>query len=259
MSQLLFRTLERNAKIIQKFYRSYIKIDRDVNGLPLDPISHEGIPKELQIRLFIYPRIQYFNLETLDEWLVIRKKPINPMTNLGFSNEHIIIICKAYLKASKIMPSFLENIYDEINKEIGNTILDLIKFCGIIGYIEEVRNILYTNAKNIELDKFNLNTVIANKTKLFDTSTALMNAVYNDNIGAVEELLYFNPDLNITDNKFGYKAIDLAIISDGKNSMEIMKSLLFYGARLDIPTKMGISIELTNDINKLEILYNFLD
>ena len=37
-----------------------------------------------------------------------------------------------------------------------------------------------------------------------------------------------------------------------------MKCLLFYGARLDIPTKMGNSLELTNDITKLEILYNFL-
>ena len=86
-----------------------------------------------------------------------------------------------------------------------------------------------------------------------------MNAVYNDNILAVEELLYFNPDLNIADNKFGYKAIDLAIMSNDKNSIEIMKSLLFYGARLDIPTKTGGILDLTNDINKLEILYNFLD
>jgi hypothetical protein len=259
MSQILFRTLERNSKIIQRFYRSYIKTDRDTNGLPLDPISHEGIPKERQIRLFIHPRIQYFDLETLDEWLTIRKKPINPMTNLNFTEEQIVIICKAYIKADKNMPSFINDIYNEYNTQKPYTVLDLINFCGNVGYIEEVRNILYTNAKNIEDDKFNLNTVIANKTKLFETNTALMNAVYNDNIMAVEELLYFNPDLNIADNKFGYKAIDLAIMSNSKNSMEIMKSLLFYGARLDIPTKMGVSTELTNDIYKLEILYNFLE
>jgi hypothetical protein len=260
MSHILFSTLERNAKIIQTFYRTYIKVDRDpISKLPLDPISHEGIPKELQIRLFIHPHIQYFDLETLDSWLTVRKKPINPMTNLSFSDVQIISICKAYLKANKNMPSFLIDIYNEYNTVKPYTIIDLINFCGNIGYVEEIRNILYTNAKNIELDKFNLNTVIVNKTGLFDTNTALMNAVYNDNIVAVEELLYFNPDLNIADNKFGYKAIDIAIIGNGKNSMEIMKSLLFYGARLDIITKMGISIELTNDINKLEILYNFLD
>jgi hypothetical protein len=259
MAVILFRTLERNAKIIQRFYRLYIKTDRDKNGLPIDPISHEGIPKKRQIRLFLQTRIQYFDLETLDEWLIIRKKPINPMTNLSFSNEQIISICKAYVKSNKNMPEFLNIIYDEYNVEKPYNISDLINFCGNVGYIEEVRNILYTNVKNIEDDKFNLNTVISNKTQLFDTNTALMNAVYNDNIGAVEELLYFNPDLNIADNKFGYKAIDLAIMSNGKNSMEIMKSLLFYGARLDIPTKMGVSIELTNDIYKLEILYNFLD
>jgi hypothetical protein len=259
MSQILFRTLERNVRIIQRFYRSYIKTDKDANGLPIDPISHEGIPKEHQIRLFIHPRIQYFDLETLDGWLTVRKKPINPMTNLKFSDDNIISICKAYIKANKIMPSFLNDIYNEYNTQKPYTVLDLINFCGNVGYIEEVRNILYTNAKNIEDDKFNLNTVTVNKTKLFETNTALMNAVYNDNIVAVEELLYFNPDLNIADNKFGYKAIDLAIMNSGNNSMEILKSLLFYGARLDIPTKMGSSIELTNDIYKLEILYNFLE
>jgi hypothetical protein len=259
MSQILFSTLERNAKIIQRFYRSYIKTDRDTNGLPLDPISHEGIPKERQIRIFIHPRIQYFDLETLDGWLIVRKKPINPMTNLQFSNSQIISICKGYIKANKNMPSFLNDIYNEYNTVKPYTVLDLINFCGNVGYIEEVRNILYTNAKNIEDDKFNLNTVVVNKSGLFETTTALMNAVYNDNIVAVEELLYFNPDLNVADNKFGYKAIDLAIMSNSKNSMEIMKSLLFYGARLDIPTKMGVSIELTNDMYKLEILYNFLE
>jgi hypothetical protein len=259
MSQILFRTLERNAKTIQRFYRSYIKTERDINGLPLDPISHDGIPKERQIRLFINPHIKYFDLDTLDQWLVIRKKPINPMTNITFSDNNIISICKAYLKANKNMPAFLNDIYDEYNKEKPYNINDLINFCGNVGYIEEVRNILYTNAKNIEDDKFNLNTVTVNKTGLFDTNTALINAVYNDNIAAVEELLYFNPDLNVADNKFGYKAIDLAIMSNSKNSMEIMKSLLFYGAKLDIPTKMGVSMELTNDIYKLEILYNFLE
>jgi hypothetical protein len=259
MPELTFLTLEKHVKIIQRFYRSYIKTDRDINGLPLDPISHEGIPKDRQIRLFIHPRIQYFDLETLDTWLITRKKPINPMTNLLFSKAQIINICKAYVTTNKNMPNFLDHIYTEYNTEKTYTVVDLINFCGNIGYIEEIRNILYTNAKNIQDDKFNLNTVIVNKTKLFDTCTALMNAVYNDNIGAVEELLYFNPDLNIRDNKFGYKAIDLSIISNAKNSMEIMKCLLFYGARLDIPTKMGVSTELTNDINKLEILYNFLD
>ena len=250
MSELTFLTLERHAKVIQRFYRSYIKTDRDINGLPLDPISHEGIPKDRQIRLFIHPRIQYFDIDTLDEWLVIRKKPINPMTNLLFNDEQIIIICKAYLKANKEMPQFL--------KEYLNPLDELITVCGSSAYIEEVRNILYTNSKNIENDKFNINTVIVDKSPLFNTCNALTKAVYNDNIAAVEELLYFNPELNIADNKFGYKAIDLAIISNSKESIHIMKCLLFYGARLDIPTKMGNSLELTNDITKLEILYNFL-
>ena len=117
MSVILFRTLERNAKIIQRFYRSYIKTDRDTNGLPIDPISHEGIPKDRQIRLFIHPHIQYFDLETLDEWLIVRKKPINPMTNLLFNNEQIISICKAYVKSNKNMPEFLYDIYEEYNTE----------------------------------------------------------------------------------------------------------------------------------------------
>jgi hypothetical protein len=250
MSQILFRTLERNAKIIQRFYRSYIKTDKDPNGLPIDPISHDGIPKDRQIRLLIHPRIQYFDLETLDGWLIIRKKPINPMTNLTFSDENINSICKAYVRANREIPDFL--------KEYLNPIDELITFCGSSEYIEEVRNILYTNSKNIQDDKFNINTVIVDKSPLFDTCNALTKAVYNHNLAAVEELLYFNPDLNIADNKFGYKAIDLAIISNSKESIHIMKCLLFYGARLDISTKMGNSLELTNDISKLEILYDFL-
>ena len=34
--------------------------------------------------------------------------------------------------------------------------------------------------------------------------------------------------------------------------------LLFHGARLDIPTNYGHSSELTTDIGKLEIIYNFI-
>jgi hypothetical protein len=38
-----------------------------------------------------------------------------------------------------------------------------------------------------------------------------------------------------------------------------MKHLLFNGAKVDIPTNSGPTIELTNDIYKLEILYNFYE
>jgi hypothetical protein len=85
-----------------------------------------------------------------------------------------------------------------------------------------------------------------------------MNAVLHDNILAVQELLYFNPAIDISDPVYNYKAIDLAIIGEGENSIDILKHLLFYGARLDIPTKNGPSYELTNDIYKLEVIYNFL-
>ncbi len=121
--------------------------------------------------------------------------------------------------------------------------------------IDEFRDILYNNTHN---DTFNLNHIINIGNPSLSTGTALMNSVLNDNIMAVEELLYFNIDLNIIDSLYGYKAVDLAIISDKDNSLPILKMLLFHGARLDIPTNYGYSYELTNDIDKLEIIYTFL-
>jgi hypothetical protein len=118
--------------------------------------------------------------------------------------------------------------------------------------IDEIRDILYSNLHN---ESFNINYIKNIGHPLISTGTALMNAVLNDNILAVEELLYLTPDLNISNSTYGYKAIDLAIISTANNSFEI----LFHGAKIDIPTVNGNSIELTNDINKIEIIYNFVD
>ncbi len=283
-----YLTKQRCAKVIQCFYNTYIKADRDrLSGLPIDPISRDIIPKDRQLKLFITTngivcRIQYFDIYNLDAWFSARGEPVNPMTNVVFTKKQIAHIRKCYNKLGLKIPEMLEEDYvppdeediiidvedndeeqdmdtDEINDENNivqnNALLEhFIDICSDEMAIDEIRDILYTNTNN---QYFNINYVRNISHPLINTSTALMNAVLNDNLPAVEELLYFNPDLNISDTLYGYKAVDLAIISDTPNSFSILKMLLFYGVRLDIPTKHGNSLELTTDIYKLELLYNF--
>jgi len=282
----------RCAKIIQRFYNTYIKADRDkVSGLPIDPISQDIIPKERQLKLFItkgcvVQRIQYFDIYNLDHWFTARGQPVNPMTNVVFTRKQLADIRNLYNRLGMLIPPILEDNYllpaeedividnedneDEedapVIQEVNNTLIEnnilvehLVYICSNPMAIDEIRDILYTNSLNIENDTFNINHIRNIDSPLISTCTALMNAVLNDNILAIEELLYFNPDLNISDSLYGYKAIDLAIIGTGENSIDILNLLLFHGARLDIPTNYGYSVELTNDVYKLEIIYNLLE
>lgn len=279
----------RAAKIIQRFYNTYIKAERDtITGLPIDPISRDVIPKERQLKLFITSnstvcRIQYFDIYNLDTWFHSRGEPINPMTNSIFTNKQLADIRNCYNRVGLIIPNILDDDYtspeerdeddenedediededtddeDIDDEQLQNNILleHLIYICGDPTAINELRNILYDNAGD---NTFDLNYIRNLGHPLISTGTALMNAVAHDNILAVEELLYFNVDLNISDGLFGYKAVDLAIISNSDNSLSILKLLLFHGARLDIPTNFGHSSDLTVDIDKLEIIYTFLD
>ena len=281
----------RCAKIIQHFYNTYIKAERDtLTGLPIDPISRDVIPKERQFKLFITTngtvrRIQYFDIYNLDTWFLSRGEPVNPMTNSGFTRRQLADIRNCYNRVGLLVPHILEDNYvppeedifieeqenDEPNEEeevinvndiqIQNSILieHLVYICANPMAIDEVRDILYTNSNNIHNDIFNINYIRNIGHPLITTGTALMNAVLNDNLLAVEELLYFNPELNISDSLYGYKAVDLAIICNGYNSHQILEILLFHGARLDIPTNYGYSIELTSDPSKLGVIYNFLE
>jgi len=277
----------RCAKTIQKFYNTYIKADRDRDtGLPIDPISRDIIPKERQLKLFITTngivrRIQYFDIINLDSWFFARGEPIDPITNLVFTRKQLADIRSCYNRIGFILPHILESDYvppvedangedvededeDEVEEELPlnnpqqiNALLEyLVDICSNPMAIDEIRDILYSNLHN---ESFNINYIKNIGHPLISTGTALMNAVLNDNILAVEELLYLTPDLNISNSTYGYKAIDLAIISTANNSFEILNMLLFHGAKLDIPTVNGNSTELTNDINKLEIIYNFVD
>ncbi len=278
-------TRMRCAKIIQKFYNTYIKADRDKDtGLPIDPISRDVIPKERQLKLFITTngvvrRIQYFDIKNLDSWFAARGQPINPITNLVFTKKQLADIRGLYNRLGFTVPHILESGYvppledvdgveevEEVEEDVEvpennlqqiNGLLEhLVDICSNPMAIDEIRDILYTNLHN---DAFNINYIRNIGHPLINTGTALMNAVLNDNIVAVEELLYFTPDLNIHDSMYGYKAVDLAIISTSDNSLEILNILLFHGAKLDIPTVNGNSIDITNDINKLEIIYNYID
>jgi hypothetical protein len=287
----------RCAKKIQAFYNTYIKADRDrESGLPIDPISRDVIPKERQLKLFItingiVRRIQYFDINHLDSWFASRGQPINPITNLLFTKKQLADIRSFYNRIGLIVPHILESDYvppvgedilidgDEDEGEDGdeegdededteqlipinnlqqiNSLLEhLVDICSNPMAIDEIRDILYSNVQN---ENFNINHVRNIGHPLISTGTALMNAVLNDNKVAVEELLYFNPELNISDSLYGYKAVDLAIICNGDESCHILQMLLFHGARLDIPTIFGHSSELTTDIGKLEVIYNFTD
>jgi hypothetical protein len=266
----------RCAKIIQSFYKTYIKAYRDKqSGLPIDPISHDTIPKERQLKLFITTNgtnrsIQYFDIYNLNTWFNTRQELVNPLTNLGFTRNQIADIRNCYIRIGLPLPNILHPDYvspveddeddievEEVENQNHNLEEYLITICSNPMSIDEIRYILYTNVHNIDNDTFNLNKIQIINHDLVNSVTALMNAVLHDNLLAVQELLYFNPDLNISDSMYGYKAVDLAIISNGANSLDILHHLLFHGARLDIATNNGPSYELTTDLSKLEIIYNF--
>jgi hypothetical protein len=134
-----------------------------------------------------------------------------------------------------------------------------IDLCGIPDRFEELRDILYTHVGDIQNDKFNLNSYKIIHHELIHTITPITNAIINDNLYAIQELLVFNPELNYIDNKYKYKAIDLAVMSKGKNSYSILEHLLFYGANIHIPVYDNkFTYELTDDPAKLELLYTFM-
>ena len=272
----------RCAKVIQRFYKTYIKAERDpLNNLPLDPISRDSIPKERQLKLFITANgkircIQYFDIYNLDTWFITREEPLNPLTNIEFTQTQLVDIRNCYNRVGLSIPHVLQQNYvdaaeaeaeaeaelaqaaqaAEANVQVEEEYL--VEICANPMAIDEVRDILYGNMENIHNDTFSINKLRNVDSPLISTASALMNAVLHDNILAVQELLYFNPAIDICDTVYNYKAIDLAIISEGEHSIDILKHLLFHGARLDIPTKNGYSYELTYDIYKLELIYNFL-
>jgi hypothetical protein len=88
---------EHAAKVIQQFYKSYIKTDRDPkSGLPMDPITGDPIEKKNIIRIIyetynngsklIIKRLQCYDITTLWESFKYSKNNIalNPLVNTRF-------------------------------------------------------------------------------------------------------------------------------------------------------------------------------
>jgi len=234
-------------------------------SLPIDPISHEPIPPERQVKITMLTQEQYFDIDNLHTWFVTRGEPINPLTNIGFTKQQLQDIRARYISLSKQFPAFLHSPDDmkqqeeEKQQEIQFLQQQLNMWCGNVEHIEQLRNLLYTHSQEIEQDQFSINALQNVGYDIVYSVTPLMNAVYNDNILAVQELLLFNSEMNYVDSKYNYKAIDLAVLSNKPHSTEILNSLLFYGANVNIPTKHGLTVELTNDIPKLELLYGWVD
>ena len=99
---------ERCAKVIQAFYRKYIKTQRDpLTHYPLDPIGRDGIPPERRVKFIHASGVQYFDLETLHMWFSTCKTPLNPMTNMEFSPTQIAHIVQCYHRNNKLIPYYI--------------------------------------------------------------------------------------------------------------------------------------------------------
>ncbi len=276
---------EYSAKTIQHFYKVYIKTDRDkTTKYPIDPITQEPIPPKLQIPLLCYDskyitkpiKTQYFNLETLDTWFKTRREAINPLTNLPFSIEQLTSIQKAYKNNKMKCPAYIVTMIKHNNNKIktsesdesdedepiiidcGKIAKDIYTFCKNPEDISKFTNLLVSNYHYISNDSIRLDTLYTSPYYFLNKETILMRCILNDNIQAVEELLYYSPNLDVADDRFNLKAIDLAVMSNKPLSNLIIRTLLFHGARLDLPTKKGSTLELTNDLDKLSILYEFI-
>lgn len=228
----------------------------------IDPISHEPIPPENLVEINMSPNhIEYFDIENLHTWFITRGEPINPLTNIGFTKKQIQDIRSAYIKYKKAMPYFLhpnpneekEKEEDQKKEEHRKFVHHFIDLCGIPDKFEELRDLLYTHVGDIQNDKFSLNSYKVVQHELLHTITPITNAIINDNLCAIQELLVFTPELNYIDSKHKYNAIDLAVLNNGKNSYPILEHLLCYGATMNPHT-----YELTNDTAKLELLYTFM-
>jgi hypothetical protein len=104
-------TKVRCAKIIQRFYRKYVKAQRDpLTHYPLDPISREGIVPAQRIRILMEGgggNIQYFDLETLHQWFKTCMQPLNPLTNTNFTVSQLGCILRVYQNNKKMPPIFI--------------------------------------------------------------------------------------------------------------------------------------------------------
>jgi hypothetical protein len=228
----------------------------------IDPISHDPIPAEHLVEINMSSNhIEYFDIENLHTWFITRGEPINPLTNIGFTKKQIQDIRTAYIKYKKTMPYFLHpNPDEEKEKELEKKreehrkfVHHFIDLCGIPEKFEELRDMLYTHVEDIHKDILNINSFKTVQHELVNKVTPITNAIINDNLYAIQELLVFSPELNLTDSKYKYTAIDLAVLNTGKNSYSILEHLLFYGATINAHT-----YELTDDPAKLELLYTFM-
>lgn len=240
---------ETAVQILQQFYRIYIKTEKE----PLDPITGEPIQPHLKIKIVNLDNkkpsgIQYFNLETLDVWFKTRKEPINPLTNLEFTEKQLQKINEIYEKNDK-KPFFEPP--RTINKTI-KSVKQLLDYSKDTSKITDFINLLLN-----EHTVINLNTRFISSNYFLDYETVLTSCVLNDNIDALEELLFFNPDLNLIDPRYNLKAVDLAAMSTRPNSTEILKRLLYHGALANIHTKKGFLYEVTSDVEKLNLIYQF--
>jgi hypothetical protein len=254
--------LDNCVKVIQNFYKVYIKTDRDkTTGYPIDPISSDPIEPKYIIKITLCDdrnkpiKTHYFNIITLNMWFVSRGEAINPLTNLEFTSKDIQRIGKTYFKLGIKAPGFIDLAYT--TKKLGAGILNenyeleklLHHYSSSPSYIDKFRDLLLNNYV-----KININRLFFSSNYFLNYETIVMSCIINDNYEALEELMYFNPDLDKVDSRFKFKAIDLAIISKKPNSSVILRTLLFNGARVDMKTKKGFSSDLTGDLEKLQIL-----
>jgi hypothetical protein len=228
----------------------------------IDPISHDPIPPERLVHINMSDKhIEYFDIDHLHTWFVTRGEAINPITNIGFTKKQIQDIRASYIKHKKSMPYFIHpQSSDPIFKNKDYDKHELLSvLCSDETRIEELRDFLYSHSDHIHNDKFDLNLAIPINCEILDTATPIMSATLHNNFSAIQELLIFNPELNYADTKFNYKAIDLAIMSQHKNSYQILKHLLFYGAKINHPVVGNkYCYEITNDPSKLELIYTFM-
>jgi hypothetical protein len=259
--------METSVTKIQSFYRIYIKSDRDkATGLPIDPITLDPIPPKKQIRVLCVDleknkpvKTQCFHLDTLHTWFKTRGEAINPLTNIPFSENQKTQITRIY-KQNKMKPlRCLLSPIQAPSESVTVLIIQLLHDCSKNpSDIETFTNLLISNYTEISSDRLNLDTLFKSRNYFLNNETLLMSCVLNDNLAGVEELLYYSPSINYADNRYDLKAIDLAMMSNKPMSGAILRTLLFHGAKTDLPTKKGYINELSNDIDKLQILYEFM-
>ena len=237
------------AKCIQSFYRrlvTYPKIKENGIYQPIDPIYHIPFNKERLVKIFYLNEDKYharvFNIDSLAEWISMRKEYINPVSNLEFSSLEISQIKTALKRfeieivypvekpsSRKYKPSKEQILATKLKKKLDELMVAVKK-----NDLEKSRKIILENSVHILDGKMDIETRYItgfkiNTGEMVKKPTMFHYAAYFGNFELLELLCYYEEyNLDLPEERQKYTPLHLACLGGHKNCANL---LVTYGAK----------------------------